>query len=59
MVILLGFFNIHTVKPVFGGHHSDKEKVAFKIGDLLKEIKFIWNFYDRTKKGYLLTQVAA
>jgi hypothetical protein len=24
-----------------------------KIGDLLKEIKFIWNLYDRTRKGWL------
>ena len=30
-----------TVQPVLRGHILDKEKVAYKTGDLLKEVQFI------------------
>jgi hypothetical protein len=30
-----------AVKPVLKGHIWDKEKVAYKTGDLLKEVEFI------------------
>jgi hypothetical protein len=39
-----------TVKPVLRGHLWDNEKVAYKTGDLLKEVKFIWNFTRQGKK---------
>ena len=31
----------NTVKPVLRGHLSDKEKLSYKTGDLLKEVQFI------------------
>ena len=44
-----------TVKPVFRGHLSDKEKVGLhlhKTGDLLIEVQFIWNFSWQDKKRW-------
>ena len=35
------------IKPVLRGH---KEKVAYKTGDLLNEVQFIWNFLWQDKK---------
>ena len=29
-------------KPVLRGHLWDNDRVVFKIGDLLKEVQFIW-----------------
>ena len=37
-------------KPVLRGHLWDKEKWPYKTGDLLKDVQFMWNFYDITKK---------
>jgi hypothetical protein len=31
----------YTVRPVLRGHLWDKQKVAYKTGELLKEVKFI------------------
>jgi hypothetical protein len=31
----------YTVTPVLRGHLWDKQKVAYKTGELLKEVKFI------------------
>ena len=39
-----------TVKPVLRGHLWDKEKVAWQDSCPLKEVQFIWFFYDKTKK---------
>ena len=47
------FNNSNTVKPVLRGHLWNKEKWPYKTGDLLKEVKFIWNFYGRTRKRWL------
>ena len=41
-----------TVKPVLRGHIWDKEKVAYKTGDLLKEVQFIWQFLWQVKKRW-------
>jgi len=32
---------LNTVKPVLRGHLWDQEKVAYKTGDLSKEVQFI------------------
>ena len=40
----------YTVKPVLRGHFWDKEKVADRTGDLLIEVKFIWNLLRQDKK---------
>ena len=47
------FFISYIPIPVLRGHLWDKEKVAYKTGDLLKEVQFIYiyeNFYDRSRK---------
>jgi hypothetical protein len=41
----------YTVTPVLRGHIWDKQKVAYKTGDLLKEVKFIWKFLFQDKNN--------
>ena len=43
------WYNVHstfifriTVKPVLRGHPCDQECAAYKTGDLLKEVQFIY-----------------
>ena len=31
----------YIVEPLLRGHHCDKEKVAYKTGDLLKDVQII------------------
>jgi hypothetical protein len=40
----------YTVKPVLRGHLWDKEKLSSKTGDVLREVQFIWVFYDRSRR---------
>jgi hypothetical protein len=42
----------YTIKPVFWGHPWDEEKLPYKTDDLLKEVKFIWNFLWQDKKSW-------
>jgi len=35
---------------VLRGHLWDKEKVAYKTGDLLKEVQLIWKFLWQDKR---------
>jgi hypothetical protein len=47
---LCGMCN-NTVKPVLRGHlWSKRKKRSFKIGDLLNEVQFRWNFLWQDKK---------
>ena len=43
--------NTMEVTAVLKGHLWDKEKWPYKIGDLLKEVQFIWNFLWQDKKN--------
>ena len=40
----------NTVRPVLRGHPWDKEKVALKTGDYLKEVQFAQNVPYQDKK---------
>jgi len=42
-------YNYIAIKPVLRGHIWDKEIVAFRTGDLLKEVQFIWNLLWQVK----------
>jgi hypothetical protein len=51
---------INTVKPVLRCHFWNKEKVAYKKGDLLKEVQFILKLsMTDQEKDDLLIQVTA
>jgi hypothetical protein len=49
---LRSILHVHTctVKPVLRGHFCNKLKWPYKICDILKEVKFIWNFLWQDKK---------